>query len=210
MLHVHEKSKQSCFQYCFPSGLPFSYFQTLTDHLKACCNILVWATSMTGMISAKGKEFWTPLSCYLGYANCCGTCCCCCCSCCSCSICCWSCCCVICRCCCALPPPRSIVKQMQLIELHSGMAQLQAQLQSPNWKTANELVNKWLTTAKKNNCKLTDRVTWLQLVSFSNSIKLVSVVLITYRTLWSIAVLTHGSTWLSIHTTTECIITPLG
>lgn len=32
---------------------------------------------------------------------------------------------------------------------------------------------------------------------------------ITYRTLWSLAVLTHGSTWFSIHTTTECIITPL-
>ena len=30
-----------------------------------------------------------------------------------------------------------------------------------------------------------------------------------YPTFWSIAVLTHGSPRLSIHTTTECIITPL-
>ena len=29
---------------------------------------------------------------------------------------------------------RSIVKQRQLIELHSGAAQLQEQLQSPSWK----------------------------------------------------------------------------
>ena len=30
-----------------------------------------------------------------------------------------------------------------------------------------------------------------------------------YRTLWSIAVLTHGSTRLRIHTTTEGVIEPL-
>lgn len=84
-----------------------------------------------------------PPCCYLGYACCCWNCCCCSCSCC---ICCWSCCCVICCCRCPPPPPKSIVKQMQLMESHSGMAQLQAQLQSPNWKQQIiKFVNKWLS-----------------------------------------------------------------
>ena len=187
----------------------------LMGHLMGYCNKLVRETSMTGMISSKKKSIGPPLSCYLGYGGCCGNCCCCChCSCCSCCICCWSCCCVICCCCCALPPPRSIVKQMQLIELHSGTAQLQAQLQSPNWKRENKLINKWLTKGEKDMThakRLVITAKWMQLVSFSDSMQLVRVVLIsiTYRTLWSIAVLTHGSTWLSIHTTTECIIAPL-
>lgn len=93
---------------------PWQTIKSLTQHLRTRENI--------------NKTEEIACCCYVGCDSCRWSCICCC----ICCICC--CCCCICCCRCLSPPPKSILKQMQLMESHSGKAQLQAHLQSPNWK----------------------------------------------------------------------------